>query len=44
MKLCQMLTEIIDRRILKEAFKSQTFQSAFDNNLTSMIYQITEMK
>lgn len=42
MKLCQMLTEIIDR-ILKEAFKSQPFLSAFDNNLTSMIYQSTEV-
>lgn len=43
MKLCQMLTEIIDR-ILEEGFKSQPFQSAFDNNLTSIIHQITEMK
>lgn len=42
MKLCQMLTEIIDR-ILREAFKSQPFLSAFDNNLTSMIYQSTEV-
>lgn len=42
MKLCQMLTEIIDR-ILKEAFKSQPFLSVFDNNLTSMLYQCTEV-
>ena len=42
MKLCQMLKEII-HRILKEAFKSQPFLSAFDNNLKSMVYQGTEV-
>lgn len=36
-----MLTELIDE-ILQEAFKSQHFPSAFDNNPTSMIYQSTE--
>lgn len=42
-KLCQMLTEIIDR-IHKEAFISQPFLSAFDNNLTPMISQDTEVQ
>lgn len=43
MKLCQMLTKIIDR-IVNKAFKSQPFLSAFADNLTPIIYQGTEMQ